>query len=222
MDVPEPAWFTDFVSHHLAQNTTTVPARKKSFIMNVKEWDNEASRALDGFKGTDFCHSVNSPVRILNYFVYHIEEDPFPRLVAPVLFTPKAESGRGYCHGGSMCAVMDDAIGWMGFAVRGEVHPWKGFTVQVNTTLKKSIPVGSLLKLHASVERLEGQRKVWIRSSLVDPADESVIHCVGSGLFLMPAGQSLVPISPISPSTSSTELSASTLNSVFSTTNATA
>lgn len=37
----------------------------------------------------------------------------------------------GLCHGGSFCALMDDAIGWMGFCVSGAVKPWSGYTVQV-------------------------------------------------------------------------------------------
>jgi hypothetical protein len=87
----------------------------------VSEWKHEAGRQLDGFCGTDFCHSRSrAPVRVLEYIIVNqdpsadaIEGASYPKLVAPVYFTPQAESHRGLCHGGSMCALMDDAIGWM-------------------------------------------------------------------------------------------------------------
>lgn len=185
MDIEEaniPSWFQEILGTN------------SDCIVNVKEWDDEESRSLDGFKGVDFCHSASASVRILKYVMLpnnrggvhnaDCEEKNAPVLVAPVHFTPRAESGRGYCHGGSMCAIMDDAVGWMGFCCTGIVKPWAGYTVQVNTSLKKSVKVGSVLKLIAWVDRLEGSRKVWIGCKLVDPEDESVIHCEGTGLFL--------------------------------------
>jgi hypothetical protein len=36
---------------------------------------------------------------------------PGPSLVGFVYFSKQAESHKGLCHGGSMCALMDDAIG---------------------------------------------------------------------------------------------------------------
>jgi len=82
-----------------------------------------------------------------------------------------------------MTAVMDDVIGWLGFCVSGDVVPWSGFTVQVNTSLKKSIEVGSIKRLEAWVDRFEGSRKVWMRASLSDPISGD-IHCESEGLFL--------------------------------------
>lgn len=178
-----PPWFRELVDVHV--HSTTASSGARNLVLNVKEWEDEESRHLDGFKGTDFCHGSTAPARILKYLLYYNGDDVNAQLVAPVVFTPRAESGRGYCHGGSMCAVMDDAIGWMGFTFTGEVKPWVGFTVQVNTALKKPVPVGSVLRLNAYVERIEGERKVWIQSSLVDPADPSVVFCTGQGLFLI-------------------------------------
>ena len=181
--VPVPEWFTEFVDKSSADSP-------ENFMLDVKEWEDEGSRKLDEFKGTDFCHSVCSPVRILKYFLYYEDYEKaiggHPRLIAPVVFSPQAESGRGYCHGGSMCAVVDDAVGWLGFCCTGEVKPWVGFTVQVNTTLKKPIPVGSILKLKVWVDRVEGEtgRKVWVKCSLEDATDSNIVYCEGNGLFL--------------------------------------
>eukprot|EP01040_Poterioochromonas_malhamensis_P009319 gene9319-10120_t len=126
-----------------------------SKIVEVQEWQDHNWRESDGgFHGHDFCHSSASAVRILDYILVPPspakEEEPaaeFPMLVGAVHFSPRAESHRGLCHGGSMCAVMDDAIGWCGFcsSVKGGdneylVRPWNGFTVQVNTALLKPVP----------------------------------------------------------------------------------
>jgi hypothetical protein len=89
--------------------------------LNVAEWDNEKWRKEEGgFSGYDFCHSIFSAVRILEYVLLpsqHINRDlspsshhhnhdrkEFPLLVGAVYFTPRAESHRGLCHGGTMCA----------------------------------------------------------------------------------------------------------------------
>ena len=54
----------------------------------------------------------------------------------------------------------------------------------MDTSLKKSVSVGSILKLEAWVERREGARKVWICSKLSNPVD-GTLHCTARGLFLM-------------------------------------
>lgn len=41
-----------------------------------------------------------------------------------------------------MCAVMDDAVGWLGFCESGVCLPWSGFTVQIDTSLKRAITIG--------------------------------------------------------------------------------
>jgi hypothetical protein len=86
---------------------------------------------------------------------------------------------------------MDDAIGWCGFcsSIRDSndnclISPWCGYTVQVNTTLMKSVKVGSLLRLEAFVRKKEGQRKHWIEVKLWDPVTGEVFG-KGDGLFLL-------------------------------------
>ena len=135
-------------------------------ILDIREWRDENWRTTEGgFAGRDFIHSKTASVRILDYLKLPAKEaDPnglteynFPRLVGPAHFTPRCESHRGLCHGGSFCALMDDAIGWMGFCVSGEVKPWSGYTVQVNTALKKPVPVALFsLGLLPGVEHGDG------------------------------------------------------------------
>lgn len=157
-------------------------------MLKIREWDDEEWRLTEGgFSGRDFCHSKQASVRIVNYALLpprSVVEDPFPRLVGPTYFSPLSESHRGLCHGGSFCALMDDVIGWLGFCVSGCVMPWSGYTVQVNTSLKKSVKVGSVLRLESWVSHQEGPRKYWIHARLSDP-DSKDVHCEGNGLFLL-------------------------------------
>jgi acyl-coenzyme A thioesterase PaaI-like protein len=185
-EISLPDWFTEL------QKDPTYE------LMEVKEWRDEEGRKDDGFSGIDFCHSKYASVRIMEYLIHSPElvadenmssttqTEFFPRLIGAAHFTPRAESHRGLCHGGSFCALMDDVIGWMGFCVSGKVKPWSGYTVQVNTSLLKSVKVNQILKLEAWVQRREGKRKHWIEAQLTNP-ETGDIHCKGSGLFLLAA-----------------------------------
>lgn len=168
-----------------------------SEVLEIKEWKDEEGRGSDGFLGRDFIHSKYAAVRILDYVklpavkadVNGFVTENFPRLIGPAHFTPRCESHRGLCHGGSYCALMDDAIGWMGFCVSGECKPWSGYTVQVNTSLKKSVKVDSVVKIEAWVKKRDGARKFWINARVSDPEDETCVYCEGEGLFLLSATQ---------------------------------
>ena len=113
---------------------------------SVREWYDEKwrSSAAGGFSGTDYVHSrTSAPVRIMEYMILEksVEEKEliidvnegvfYPSLVGPAYFSGAAESHKGLCHGGSMCALMDDAVGWMGFCISGKPRQWTGYTVQV-------------------------------------------------------------------------------------------
>jgi hypothetical protein len=112
----------------------------------VREWNDEPWRtSAGGFSGTDYVHSRSrAPARVLEYLIVKrailgvdnskdMNEGVFyPSLVGPAYFSSAAESHKGLCHGGSMCALMDDAIGWMGFCISGKPREWTGYTVQVS------------------------------------------------------------------------------------------
>lgn len=145
-------------------------------------------------KGNDLVHSVSSPVRILEYRVQYPNEHEGTQiqLTGIVHFTKFAESHKGFCHGGSMCGIMDDAIGWIGFCVTGECKPWSGFTVQVNTSLVKPVVVGQVLKLRCRIVRVE-RRKVSSLVELVDPGGgdddgDECVHARAEGLFIANRG----------------------------------
>lgn len=102
-----------------------------------REWRDEKWRSESGWKGSDFIHAKRSKgPRVLRYFFDHDAQ----MLVGAVKFGIESESHQGLCHGGSMCAVLDDVLGHTAF-VCGK-GPWSGATIQVNCTLKKPVVIG--------------------------------------------------------------------------------
>mmetsp|Transcript_11354 Transcript_11354/g.10867 ORF Transcript_11354/g.10867 Transcript_11354/m.10867 type:complete len:218 (-) Transcript_11354:18-671(-) len=157
----------------------------------VPEWEEESGyRVSHGWKGRDLVHASTSPVRVLEYMVdYGNDGGGVGTILTGIVhFTHYAESHKGFCHGGSMCSVMDDVIGWCGFLTSGKCMPWSGFTVQINTSLKKPIAVNSVLKIRAQIVKVDG-KKVYIEAVLTDPigldGKDEVIHARGDGLVIL-------------------------------------
>ncbi|EEC51251.1 predicted protein [Phaeodactylum tricornutum CCAP 1055/1] len=157
----------------------------------VPEWedDTEGYRAKNGWQA----------IRITRYFVQYgngndISDDvSITRggvgtiLTGVVVFTPRAESHQGYCHGGSMCSVMDDVVGWCSFLTTGRCQPWSGFTVQVNTSLRQPVAVNATLLVRAEISKIE-RRKVYMKAVLVDPANEDRVHAICDGMAVLNCG----------------------------------
>lgn len=181
-------WYTDLLKRHATS------------LLKVSEWKSDSHRESNGWKGKDYMHSSNSHVRIFDYFMLRCTDLATPggamtvdgevdyALSAAVYFSACAESHKGLCHGGTMCAVMDDAVGWLGFCESGQCRPWSGYTVQVDTSLKKAITIGSYLRLDVWIERREGSRKIYISACLFNP-DSGEVHAKCKGLFLKSAPQ---------------------------------
>ena len=162
----------------------------------VPEWQDSGNyRARNGWKGRDLIHDPYSAVYIPEYFVQYgpgnanglARGGAGTILTGWVYFSDRAESHAGYCHGGSMCSVMDDVIGWVAFLVTGKVLPWSGFTVQINCSLQKPIPVFATLKVEAQIVRLE-RRKVYVEAKLVDPANGDAQHAAAEGIVVLNRG----------------------------------
>lgn len=190
---PVPEW----VSQHQAKGTWGA-------VLQVDEWAEEEDakggmsvhsyRQKHGWQGRDLIHDVHSPVRILEYYVQYGTSQPLTglsrggigtKLTGIVHFTRRAESHQGYCHGGSMTSVMDDVIGWVAFLVTGQCRPWSGYTVQVNTSLKRPIPVDSILVVQATIVQVL-RRKVSVEATIFDPSEEDDLDYDGGdddGIF---------------------------------------
>ncbi|KAL3916830.1 MAG: hypothetical protein SGILL_005001 [Bacillariaceae sp.] len=177
--------------------------------LQVAEWqdDDGKYRNNHGWQGTDLVHDKHAPVRVLNYYVNYgkgivaataadttytskvlCEKGGVDTTLTGIAhFTPRAESHKGYCHGGSMTSLLDDVIGWVAFLVTGSCQPWTGFTVQVNSKLQRPIKVNSILLVKAKITKVE-RRKVSVEASIVDPNDDDAVHASGTGLVVLNRG----------------------------------
>ena len=97
-------------------------------------------------------------------------------LVGRVWFGPGALGPPGHAHGGSMAAVLDEAMGaavWM--------HDRPAVAVNLNTDFRCMLPLGTDAYLEARIEKIDG-RKVFTRGRLHDGGD--TVFCEATGIFL--------------------------------------
>ncbi|MBW8876651.1 MAG: PaaI family thioesterase [Acidobacteria bacterium] len=87
-------------------------------------------------------------------------------LVGRAWFGPGAEGPPGYAHGGSMAAVLDEAMGAAAWTAGHKV-----VAVQLDTSFRRMLPLGTDALLEAWVEGVEG-RKVRTAGRLVGEAGE--------------------------------------------------
>lgn len=102
-------------------------------------------------------------------------------LIGRVWFGPGAQGPPGHAHGGSMAAVMDEALGsacWV--AGHGVV------AAELNTRFRNMLPLGRVYTAEAWVERVEG-RKIYTRGHILD--EDGTVYTEATGLFIeMKAG----------------------------------
>lgn len=162
--------------------------------LRLPEWDDANYRANEGWHGKDLVHSLEAPVHIMEYLLKYDRPTGGigTTLTGTVHFNAQTESHKGVCHGGSICSVLDDAIGHTAFCVTGEYRRWSGYTVKVNASLKKAVRVESVLKVVCYVVKVE-RRKVWLECELitVEDATENVVAS-GEGLVVLNRGVPLV------------------------------
>ena len=108
------------------------------------------------------------------------------RLVGRAWFGPGAQGPPGHAHGGSMAAVLDEAMGaaaWM------EGH--LVVAARLGTSFQRMLPLGTDALLEAWVERVEG-RKVWTLGRLVDEDGEAFAEA--DALFLKLDPERFLPL----------------------------
>src|SRR5258708_1464459 len=84
------------------------------------------------------------------------------RLVGRAWFGPGSAGPPGHAHGGSMAAVLDEAMGAAAWMAGHKV-----VAVQLDTSFRRMLPLGTDAWLEAWVERAE-ERKVWTAGRLFD------------------------------------------------------
>jgi len=98
------------------------------------------------------------------------------RLVGRAWFGPGAQGPPGHAHGGSIAAVLDEAMGAAAWLAGHRV-----VAVQLDTSFQRMLPLGTDATLEAWVERTDG-RKVWTLSRLLDERREAFAEA--EALFL--------------------------------------
>lgn len=97
-------------------------------------------------------------------------------IVGKVWFGPGAEGPPGHAHGGSIVAVLDEA---MGAAVWCAGHP--ALAARLETDLRRMVPLGLTARFRARVDAVEG-RKVRASGELLDEGGKVLAEA--RGLFV--------------------------------------
>ncbi len=98
-------------------------------------------------------------------------------LVGKIWFGPGAEGPPGHAHGGSMAAVLDEAMG---------VGAWRAghavVAAKLTINFRRMLPLENEVLLETWVERVDG-KKVMTRGRIFDQDGET--YAEGEGLFIL-------------------------------------
>jgi uncharacterized protein (TIGR00369 family) len=68
----------------------------------------------------------------------------------------------GYLHGGILCAILDEAMGWAAYRLSGGTL---GVTAKVHVRFRRPAHVGQPLSVSASITR-KTKRRIWTRAAI--------------------------------------------------------
>lgn len=109
--------------------------------------------------------------------IHYYQRESDQALCAKVWFGLGAEGPPGHAHGGSMAAVMDEAMGFVGWVA--------GFPVvaaSITIHFRRKLPLGKVLIVEAWIDRKEAG-KVYTKGKIHDPGTGHVF-CEGEGTFI--------------------------------------
>lgn len=104
-------------------------------------------------------------------------------LVGKAWFGPGTQGPPGHGHGGSMAALLDEAMGTAAWIAGHMV-----LALNINVDFVNMIPLETVADVEASVEKREG-RKIYLRGKLV--GENGKVYAESKGLFLEVAGGQL-------------------------------
>ncbi len=113
--------------------------------------------------------------------VAYFRRDDDRRLVGRAWFGPETEGPPGHAHGGSIAAVLDEALGAAAWAA-GQAVVVASLTVE----FRRMVPLGTDATFETWLESIEG-RKIRTRATLTDP--EGRLLAEGRALCVTLAGQ---------------------------------
>ena len=108
--------------------------------------------------------------------VAYFKREADQRLVGRVWFGPGTEGPPGHAHGGSISAVLDEA---MGAAAWHDGHPVVAANLSVD--FRAMVPLGTDATFETWITQVDG-RKVRTRSTLVGP--DGTVFAEGTGLYI--------------------------------------
>lgn len=101
-------------------------------------------------------------------------------LVAEVWFGPGTEGPPGHAHGGSIAAVLDEAMG-----IAAWLAGHKAVAAQLITNFKQMIPLGTTARVETVISGIAG-RKVTVSARLRDAAGQTLAEAEGLFVTLAP------------------------------------
>ena len=124
-------------------------------------------------KGRAFITGDRNSDRLrVRYFI----KDRDNSFIARVWFGPSTEGPTGFVHGGSMAAVLDEAMG---------IAAWiRGYTVvaaKITVQYRKMLPLGSVITVEAKVTSVNG-KKVTTKGKIYN--ETGTLFTESEGLFI--------------------------------------
>lgn len=138
------------------------PAASAPAVVAEPGWEPIEPPRLEGGRGSFVSGDPQGDRLRVRYF----RRTGDGRLVGRAWFGPGALGPPGHAHGGSIAAVLDEAMGaaaWLaGYLV---------VAVRLDTSFQRMLPLGTDAFLEAWIDRVEG-RKVWTLGRLLGADDE--------------------------------------------------
>ncbi|MGM0555816.1 MAG: PaaI family thioesterase [Myxococcota bacterium] len=106
---------------------------------------------------------------------WYVREDD-GALIGKVWWGPGAQGPPGHAHGGSMAAVLDEALGSACWVAGHSV-----VAAELTTNFKKMLPLEDVYTAEAWVESVDG-RKIRPRGRIID--DDGNVYAEGRGVFI--------------------------------------
>jgi len=128
-----------------------------------------------GFQGKGYIHGDD---RIQTHYLW---DESVLETVGVCAWGMEVEGPPSYVHGGCIAAVMDEFFGITAFS---SIAPQVAVTVNLNINYRKFVPLNSVKKIQAKIEKTEG-RKIFVKGEIVDPSD-GTSHVEGTAIFVIP------------------------------------